>query len=140
MKTVGEVFLQLFGLGQFAFQLLFNAFSLRVRSRFLQLVGSCSIDFPKVGNTSRFWQSCVKLMAPSHLMSRILHFSKHLNRCSWLSHFNVRNWRDLENELIKWLRAKRFLKYIWKRERCFGAVLRHYQVKNWKSIRCTKNI
>ena len=39
------------------------------------------------------------------------------------------NRRDFENELMKKLNAKRFLKYIYKSERHFGAMLRHYQVE-----------
>ena len=43
-----------------------------------------------------------------------------------------RDRRDFENELIKKLNAKRFLKHINKSERRFGATLSHYQVKNEK--------
>ena len=39
------------------------------------------------------------------------------------------NRRDFENELMKKLNAKRFLRYIYKSERHFGAMLRHYQVE-----------
>ena len=40
--------------------------------------------------------------------------------------------RGFENELIKKLNAKRFLKNIHKSERRFGATLCHYQVKSEK--------
>ena len=47
--------------------------------------------------------------------------------------FNVINRRDLENDLIKKLKGKRFLRYIKKKhlksERRFGATLRRYQVE-----------
>ena len=45
---------QLFELGQFPCQLLFNDFSFKVRIKFLPLVGSCSIDFRKVWRRNRF--------------------------------------------------------------------------------------
>ena len=53
----------------------------------------------------------------------------------------MRDQVTFENELIKKLNAKRFLKDIYKSERRFGATLRHYQVKKWKNItRCEVNI
>ena len=41
----------------------------------------------------------------------------------------MRDQVTFENEVIKKLNAKRFLKDIYKSERRFGATLRHYQVK-----------
>ena len=68
-KVVGELFLQLFELRQFPCQLLFNDFSFKVRSKFLPLVGSCSIDFRKSRNHLNVWQSRMKSIASLHFTS-----------------------------------------------------------------------
>ena len=52
---------------------------------------------------------------------------------------DLRNRRDFENELIKKLNPKRFLKHIYKSKQCFGNTLGHYQVKKRKNIRCKVN-
>ena len=54
----------------------------KLEEDFFHLLDLVASTFAKVGITSKFWQSRKKSMAPSHLVSRILHFSKRLKRCS----------------------------------------------------------
>ena len=77
---------------------------LEAEADFFHLLDLVASTIAKVGITSKFWQSRMKSMAPSHLMSRILHFSRRLNMCSWLSRLNVCNRRDFENDFIKKLK------------------------------------